>query len=161
MVLKEKISSELAPALKSRNDFRAQTLRFLLASIHNREIEKRGKGDGEDLTEEEIIGVLSRETKRRKEAAEIYKKGGRPELESKELEELKIIKEFMPPEMDESEIKKIVSGAIQMVGAKDEKDFGRVMGEAMKQLKGRAESSLVNKIIKEFFEFSLVQLSVI
>ncbi len=150
MDLKARINKDLIAALKSRDNLKTETLRFLLASIHNREIEKRSKADAADLTDEEIYDVLNREAKKRKEAAQIYEKGGRPELAEKELKELEIIKEYLPAELSEEEVRKIAAEAVAKTGAKNEKDFGKVMGEAMKQLKGKADSSVVSRIIKEF-----------
>lgn len=149
MALKEKINSDLVLALKGKEVLKVDTLRFLLAGIHNREIEKRSREGVQDLSEEEILEVLSREAKKRKEAAQIYEKGGRRELAEKENKELEIIKTYLPSELSEEEIKKIVGELAQKTGIKDEKDFGRLMGEAMKLLKGKAEASVVSRLIKE------------
>jgi len=149
MVLKKKINDDLLSALKQKESFKVDTFRFLLASVQNREIEKRGKSGVPDLTDEEILEVLNREAKKRKEAFQIYEKAGRRELAEKELKELEIIKEYLPTELGENEVRKIVIEAIQKIGAKSAEDFGKVMGEAMRQLKGRAESGTVSHIVKE------------
>ncbi len=149
MVLKKKINDDLLSALKQKESFKVDTFRFLLASVQNREIEKRGKSGVPDLTDEEILEVLNREAKKRKEAFQIYEKAGRRELAEKELKELEIIKEYLPTELGEDEVRKIVIEAIQKIGAKSAEDFGKAMGEAMRQLKSRAESGTVSRIVKE------------
>ena len=148
MALKEKLNSDLYQALKNKESLRVETLRFILSNIHNKEIEKRAKGDSV-LKDEEIIEVLNREAKKRKEAAEIYDKGGRSELKEKEIAELKIIQEYLPEQLNEAEIKKVIEEVLLKLEVKDGKEFGKVMAEIMKQLKGKADATIVNKIVKE------------
>ncbi|MEK7087033.1 MAG: GatB/YqeY domain-containing protein [Patescibacteria group bacterium] len=152
MGLKEKINKDLIQALKEKDSLTAGTLRFLLAGVHNREIEKRGKEENSVLDDAEVLEVLTREAKKRKEAAAIYEKGGRRELAEKELNELKTIRNYLPAELGENEIRQSVIETIEKIGAKDPKDFGKVMGEITKKLKGRAEASLISAIVKEQLE---------
>lgn len=152
MGLKEKLNSEAVSALKSRDSFRADALRFLIASIHNKEIEKRAKSGAENLTEEEILEVLNREAKKRKEAAEFFKNGGRQESAEKELKELEIIKSYLPAELGEEEIQKIVDKTLLKLGVKNEKDFGRAMGEVMKNLKGKADANFVSNLVRDYLK---------
>jgi len=147
--LKERINSELIQALKQRNDVKVGTLRLFLASAHNREIEKKGKGENPELSDEELLDILGKEAKKRKEAMEIYVKGGRPELAEKEAGELRILEGYLPAQLDAAAVLKIVDEAIRMTKPAGAKDFGRVMGEAMKKLKGVADPALVTKLIKE------------
>lgn len=147
-MLHQKITIDLKVALKSGDSFRTNTLRFLLSSLHNKEIEKKGKGLEPTLSDDEVIEVLSREAKKRKEAIEAYKKGNRTDLAQKETKELEIIEKYLPEQLTEEEIEKIVKTAIEKTGAKDVKDFGRLMGEAMKELKGKADAILVGEMIK-------------
>ncbi len=149
--LKEKIGKDLLESLKAHDEVRLGTLRLLSAAIQNREIEKRGKTGESVLTEEEVLEVLTREAKKRKEAALLYKEGGRSDLESKELVELKIIEEYLPSQLGEEEVKSIVLTALETVKPKSEKDFGRVMGEVMRHAKGRVDSAVVSRLIKEHF----------
>jgi uncharacterized protein YqeY len=104
------------------------------------------------LTDEEIIEVLRKEVKKRREAAEIYKKGGRNDLSEKETKETEIIKKYLPEEAGVEEIEKAVEKAIASTGASDIKAFGSVMAEALKELKGRADASAVSAIIKKKLE---------
>lgn len=147
--LKEKIEEDLKTALKSRDGFRVGTLRLASSALHNRSIEKKGKGLGSVLTEEETIEVLSRELKRRKEAAVLYERGGRSELALKEKQEAKILEEYLPEELSPEEVEKIVDDIIARAGAVSLKNFGRIMGEAMKRLKGRTDAALVGELIKK------------
>ena len=157
-MLREKINSDLKSALKSGNSFEAGVLRFLNASLHNKEIEKRGKGLQPELSDVEIIEVLQKEAKKRKEAAELYIKGGRNDLAQQETQELNIIQKYLPEQLSEEEIEKVVKIVIEKTGAKDIKDFGRTMGGVMKELsaeggsasggKGKADAKTVSEIIR-------------
>ena len=144
-----KIKEDLKNALKSGDDFTVGVLRFILSSVHNKEIEKRSGGQEETLSEEEMIDVLAKEVKKRKEAAEIFLKGGREDLASKETKESKIIQKYLPEQLNEEEVVKIAAAAVERVGAKDVKDFGKVMAEAMKELKGRADAKTVSEAVKK------------
>lgn len=147
--LQQKINDDLKGAMKSGDEFGVGVLRMLTSSLHNKEIEKRGKGQDLILLEEEIIEILSREAKKRKEAAEIYRKGGRNDLAEKEDKEINIIKKYLPEQLSEGEIEKVVISAIEKIGANDIKELGKVMGEAMKELKGRVEAGTVSMLIKK------------
>jgi uncharacterized protein YqeY len=147
--LAEKINRDLIQAMKNKEELKTGTLRLLSAGIHNREIEKKSKSGSPDLSEDDVLEVLRREVKKRKEAAEIYRKGNRPELAEKEESELKVLEAYLPAQLDADAVRKIVEEAIAAVKPEGAKDFGRVMGEAMKKLKGVADSSLVSGIIKE------------
>lgn len=147
-MLHQKIISDLKNAMRSGDSFQVGVLRMVLSAFHNKEIEKKGKKLEQTLSEEEIIEILSREAKKRKEAADIFIKGKRNDLAEKEAKELKIIKKYLPEQLNEEEIEKIVKATIEKIGAKDIKNFGKVMAEAMKELKGKADASLVSGIIK-------------
>jgi len=140
--------------MKAGQEFEVSVFRFLLASLHNKEIEKKGKGLESTLSDDEAIEVLSREAKKRKEAIEAYEKGNRTDLAQKETKELEIIEKYLPEQLSEEEIEKIITAAIKKTGAVTVKDFGKVMGEAMKELKGKADASLVSKIVRKRIENS-------
>jgi hypothetical protein len=149
MSLHQKISDNLKEAMKAGQEFEVGVFRFLLASLHNKEIEKKGKGLEPTLSDDEVIEVLIKEAKKRKESIEAYTKGARSDLAEKEKKELEIIKKYLPEQLGEEEIEKIVKAAIEKTGVKEVKDFGKVMAEAMKELKGKADASVVNEIIKK------------
>jgi len=148
-MLHQKISDNLKEAMKAGQEFEVGVLRMLLSSLHNKEIEKKGKGLEPTLSDDEVIEVLSREAKKRKEAIEAYKKGNRTDLAQKETKELEIIEKYLPEQLSEEEVEKIIIAAIKKIGAVTVKDFGKVMGEAMKELKGKADASLVSEIARK------------
>lgn len=148
MSLHEKINSDLRIAMKDSNVFELGVLRMLTSALHNKEIEKKGKGQETDLSDDEVIEILTREAKKRKEAAELYTKGNRNDLAEKELKELAFIKKYLPAQLGTEEIEKIVKAAIASTGANSVKEFGKVMAEAMKELKGKADAGAVSEIVK-------------
>ncbi|MBI4123243.1 MAG: GatB/YqeY domain-containing protein [Parcubacteria group bacterium] len=145
MSLIDQLRKDSETALRSGDILKTETLRGLLAALHNREIELRGEAE---ITEEEVIGVLGKEAKKRKEAGQIYTAAGRPELANKEAKELDIIKSYLPPELTADEVEAIVKRATD--GGLT--DFGRVMGAVMKEVAGRAEAGTVKEIVKKILE---------
>lgn len=151
-MLSEKISQDVKIAIKEGDNFRVGILRMIIAVFKNKEIEKRGKGEKPELSDEEVIEILSKEIKKRKEAAVIYSDAGRKDLADKELNEVLIIQNYLPIQASFEEVEKIIDGIIKRIGVITQKDFGRIMGEAMKELKGRTESSLIAELIKKKLE---------
>lgn len=149
MTLEERIKSDLDAAFKARNTTTTDTLRLLTAALHNRSIEKRGKGGEEKLTEEEALEVLRREAKKRKEAAMLYVQGNRQDLAEKENAELSVLSIYLPAQMGEDEIKKEIMNVLASAGVAGTKEFGKVMGLVMKELKGKADAGVVTRILKE------------
>lgn len=149
MALKEEILGDVREALKEQDAPRAGTLRMLSAAIHNREIEKRGKTGSYDLTEEEVQEVVQREAKKRREAIELYEKGSRAELAEKERAELKVLERYLPAAMETEELKACVEGVVARLGATGPTAFGKVMGEVMKEVKGRADAKAVGELVRE------------
>lgn len=144
MTLKERIETDLVESLKSKNELKSSVLRMLKNALNNKEKDKK-----EQLTEEEIAEVVSKEIKQRKESIEEYRKGQRPELAEKEEKESKILSKYLPEQLSEQEIKKIVKEAISKTGAGGPQDMGKVMGMVMPQIKGKADGGLVSKIVQE------------
>lgn len=159
MDLKQLIQTDLKEALKRKEVFLAGILRFLNAAIKNKELEKRAKlsktqqieklEELSQLTDDEIIEVISSEIKKRKESISQFEKGGRIDLVEQAKKELEILVRYMPEQMTEEEIRKIAKEAIAEIGAKEIKDLGRVMAELMPRVRGKAEGGLVSKIVKE------------
>lgn len=145
MDLKQTLEDDARHALKHGEQLMLDTLRMALASIRNREIEKRGKGGEGILTEEEIAAVLRSEAKKRRDASQEYRKGGRQELAAKEDKELVIIEKYLPKELSDEEIEKILQ---PLVAGASVKDFGRVMGAAMKTVSGRASGDRVSAMVR-------------
>ena len=158
MSLKEKIQSDIKEAMKSGENEKIGVLRMLQAEIKNAEIAKRtklskaGETDLEkksELIDDEIIDVINRETKKRKDAIELYEKGGRKELAEKEKKEAEILSAYMPEQMTEEEIKKLVETTIKETGASNIKEMGKVMGALKLEIKGKADGAMVSRIVKE------------
>mgnify|MGYP001592974674 CR=1 FL=1 len=147
MDILEKLSSQIKEAMKGGDSFKVGTLRMVVSAIKNREIEKRAKSS-DPLTEEEVIEVLRREVKKRRESIEIYGSAGRGDLKEKEELELKIIQTYLPAELTEEEIEKIVVGVISV----GERELGKIMKAVKGQIGGRADGKLVSEIIKKNLE---------
>jgi uncharacterized protein YqeY len=142
--INQRIEDDLKKSLKDKNELAANSLRMVKSVIKNAEIEKR-----KDLTDEEIIDIISKEVKKRKEAADLYKKGDRDELAAKEESEINILKEYLPEGLSEDGIRKIVQKTISELGAAGPGDRGRVMGALMPQLKNKADGSEIARITQE------------
>ena len=151
-MLRDKIQEDLNFALKGKKELEVSVLRMLLAAVFNKEKEKRfksGKAEEVPLTDEELVGVIFSEIKKRKEAIDLYEKGGRLELAAKEKKELEVLQKYLPAQLSDDELRKLVKEAIEKVGAKEIKDMGRVMAELMPRVKGKADGNLISKIVKE------------
>ena len=147
--LKDRLNKDLIQALKAKEEVKVATLRLLSSAIHNKEIDKRAKTNGDDvLTDEETLGVLKNEAKKRKEAVELYDKGGRADLSAREKGELEIIEEYLPAEMTDEELGKIVDEVFLEVLPSGPADFGKLMGAAMKKTAGRASGDRVKEVIE-------------
>jgi uncharacterized protein len=131
-------------ATLARDTERRDALRLLLSSLRSAEKELQ-----RPLSDEEELQVLQRERKRRIEAAEAFKSGGRTEQAASEERELAILEEFMPEPLAEDELEEIVDDAIAENGATSMRDFGRVMADVMPQVSGRADGSVVSQLVKE------------
>lgn len=147
MSLKEKIAEDLKEAMKGKDILRVNTLRMIIAAIKNYEVEKMKQASDDD-----VMVVLTKEAKRRKEAIEEYEKYGRSDLAEKEKRELEIIESYLPKQLTEEEIREIVMKTIEEVGATSIRDLGKVMGAVMPKLKGKADGKLVNNIVREMLE---------
>ncbi len=130
--------------MKAKDGTRVSVLRLLLASIKNREIEKK-----EALDEEEILAEIASAAKRRKESLEAFREGERQDLVEKEEAELVILEEYLPEQMPEEEVRRTVQDVVDEVGAESPSDLGKVMKELMPRLKGKADGKMVNQIVRE------------
>ncbi len=147
--LKDKIQKDMVAAYKTGETLTRSTLGLLIAAIKNKEIERKGQGEGEELSNDDIIEIMRTEVKKRKDAAEQYEQGGRPELSQKEKDEIVILEKYLPAQMSEEDVAAVVSEVIEETGAGGMSDMGKVMNQVMKELKGKADGSLVNRIVKE------------
>jgi hypothetical protein len=144
MPLIEEIEAELKDAMRAGEPARRDALRLILSSLRSAEKELQ-----RPLSEDEELQVLQRERKRRVEAAEAFRAGGREEQAAAEDAELAILEEFMPEPLSDDEIEEIVDDVIAEVGATSMRDFGRVMADVMPQVAGRADGSAVSQLVRE------------
>ena len=140
MTLKEQLRTDLTAAMKARDEVRSSTLRMILTAITNAEV--AGK-QARELSDEEVVGVLSSEAKKRREAATAFAAGDRPEQAAKETAEAAVIADYLPPQLGAEEIADLVARAIAQTGATDVKAMGKVMGVVSPQVKGRADGGAV------------------
>jgi uncharacterized protein len=140
--LKDRLRADLTTAMKSRDEVRASTLRMVLTAVTNLEV--AGK-QARELTDDDIIGVLSTEAKKRREASTAFADGGRPESAERELAEAAVIADYLPAPLTDEEVSALVAETIASLGVADEgmKAMGRVMGVVTPQVKGRADGGAV------------------
>src|SRR5436309_5008934 len=141
VTLAGRLAADMRKALLAGDSLGVSTIRLARASIQNAAIER-----GRDLTDEEIIEILGREMKRRREAIEAVAKGGRDDLVRKETLELAILTEYVPAPLSLAELRALIADAITQVQAKDARDMGRVMAAVMPKVKGRADGGAVNQM---------------
>lgn len=146
-MLKDQIKEDLKSAMKAGETEKRDVLRMLDSSIKNTEIEKGKKEEG--LSDVEVVEVVGRLVKQRKDSVEQYRNGGREDLAEKEESEVEILSVYMPEQLGEEELKKIVEDVIAETGAQSKADMGRVMGAVMGKVKGQADGTLVKKIVEE------------
>ena len=145
MDLSEKINTDLKIAMKSGDSVRLNTVRAIRTKI----IELSKRGTGSAITPEDELTILLGEVKKRKEAIEMYQKGGRADLADQEQRELEIINEYLPKQLSREEAMDIVKNIMSDVGAVSAKDFGKVMPLAIKELKGKVDGKVVQEIVKQ------------
>ena len=145
MALKEKLKSDLTAAMRARDELRSGTIRMVLTAIKNEEVS--GK-EARELSDSEIITVLSREAKKRREAAEAYEQAGAKDRASNEKAEGLIIAEYLPAQLSEAEIKDLIAAAITETGAAGPQQMGLVMKSIQPKIAGRADGGLVSSLVK-------------
>jgi len=144
--LKGKLQSDLNGAIKSRNTVVAETIRMVLSAITNEEVAGKEK---RELSDAEVITVLTREAKKRREAAEAFENGGRADRAAAERAEGEVIASYLPEQLTEDDIKKLIAETIAAVGAAGPSDMGKVMGSLKGKVAGKAEGALVSSLVKE------------
>ena len=148
-MLKTKLKDELIIAMKDKNQLRVSTLRMVNASIKDLEISQRTNKQVDEISDDEIINILVKMVKQRKEAAATYKQGNRDDLSKKELDEIQIIEEFLPKQLSEGDVIKIVEDLISENNISDISGMGLLMSEIKKKYSGQLDLGLASKIIKD------------
>jgi uncharacterized protein len=145
MSLKQQIQEDLISAMKENNQIKKDAIRMLKAAVMKWEV----SGPKKEATDEDIIPIIKKEIKQRKESSEQLTKGNRPELAEKEEKEIVILQKYLPQELSEEKITEVTKEVIKETGAKSAQDFGNVMRAVMAKLKGQADGSMVNQIVKK------------
>ncbi|HQP49261.1 MAG TPA: GatB/YqeY domain-containing protein [Spirochaetota bacterium] len=147
MSLLQRIESDLHDAIKSKDDIVLRTLRMLKSDI----MYEKTKGEGE-LPEEKVLEIVTRASKKRKEAIGEFEKAGRNDLAEREKEELLVIEKYLPEQLGEEDASAIIDRIIRDMGEVSKKDFGKVMGPVMKELKGKIDGGIVKRLLTEKLE---------
>ena len=129
--------------MRTKDEIKLSTLRFLLAPVHNLKIEKG------TLADEDIVSVVQKQIKQRKESIEGFKQGGRDEMVKKENQEMEILQQYLPEQMSDADIEHIVDNAIKETSASSPQDMGKVMGVLSGKLRGKADMGLVSSLVKK------------
>lgn len=143
MTLSQRLEAAMRDAMRARDERRTQTLRMAMAAAHNQKIAK-----GRDLTDEEVIDVLGKQVKQRRESIAMYRDAGRDDRAEAEEAEAAILAEFLPEQLSEAEIEALARDAIAEVGASGPADMGRVMGALSPRTKGRADGRAVSETVR-------------
>ncbi len=147
MSLQQRLGDDLKAAMKSSDSLKTSVLRMVKAAIKNKQVEKR-----KDLSDEEIISVISTLTKQRRESIDLFSKGGREELAEKERQELAMLQLYLPGQLSPEDLDRIIMEAINESSAEGVKDIGKVMRLIMPRVQGAADGKVVNQRVKELLE---------
>ena len=143
MGLLEQITADMKKAMKNKQKDKMKVLRLLRSDLKTAKIDKKG-----EFTEEDAMAVITKAAKNRRESIESYKKGDRADLVEEEQKELEVIEEYLPEQMSDDDIKKLVEEVIEETGASGMQDMGQVMGTIMPKVKGKADGSKVQAIVR-------------
>lgn len=143
-MLIDQLKSELNVALKEKNETKVSTLRFLISALNNKFIELQ-----RELTDEDVLGVIAKQVKERKESITAYSAAGRNELAQKEEAEMAILSTYLPQQLSADEVEKTVDEVIFETKASGPADFGKVMGAVMAKLKGQTDGNIVSELVKK------------
>lgn len=148
-MLRQKLNDALKEAMKAKDETATSALRLILAALKDRDIANRTKGDGSELTDDEILGLLQSMIKQRRESVEMYEKGGRTELAEQEKREIEIIEGFLPEQMGEDDMAAAIEAVIAEVGADSIKDMGKVMGALKAAHAGTMDFTKASQMVKD------------
>lgn len=146
-MLKQQLKDQLKEAMLAKDELRTAVIRFILSGITYYEINKGGAGY--EATDEDVMSVINKEIKQRRDSIEQFEKAGRTDLVDKEKAELAILETYLPEQMSEEEVKKLVDEAVATTNAASPQDMGKVMAALMPKVKGKADGSLVSRLVKE------------
>lgn len=147
MSLNERLNDDMKQAMRSQDKFRLSVIRMVRSAVKNSEINLK-----RTLEDNEVLDILQREVKQRKDSLQEFTKAGRDDLAANVQAEINIIHDYLPQQMAEEEIKAVVQQTIQEVGASSKADIGKLMGALMPKVKGRADGRLVNQIVQQLLQ---------
>ncbi len=142
-MLREKIAEDMRAAMKARESTRVATLRMAMAAVKNAQVEA-----GHELDDDEVVGVLTKEAKKRRESISAYQDAGRDDLVEVETAELAVLEAYLPEQLSDEELSEIVDAAIAEAGASDATEMGRVMKLVMPKVRGRADGATVSGLVR-------------
>ncbi len=145
MNLTERLNEDMKQAMKSQDKFRLSTIRMVRAAVKNQEIDLK-----RPLEDNEVLDIIGREIKQRKDSLQEFTKAGREDLAENVAAEIDIISVYLPEQLTEEEVKEIVQQTIQETGASSKADMGKVMAALMPKVKGRSDGKLVNQLVQQF-----------
>ncbi|MAU28724.1 MAG: glutamyl-tRNA amidotransferase [Pelagibacterales bacterium] len=151
-MLRTKFKNELSEAMKVKDSLKVSTLRLILAAVKDRDLEARRKGNGDQISDSNILVILAKLIKQRNEAAELYTNAGRNELAESESKEIEIINTFMPKMLTKIELDKVIDDSISIVEAKSLRDLGRVISKIKEDYTGRCDFADVTQMIRKRLE---------
>jgi len=148
-MLRSQLNESLKQAMRTKDQCAVSTLRLILAALKDRDIAARGKGQTEGVDEEQILEMLQKMVRQRRDSIEMYRKGQRQDLVEKEEAEIAVIERFLPQQMDEAAVREAVEGAISEQNAESVKDMGRVMAVLKERYAGRMDFAKASSMVKE------------
>jgi len=148
-MLRDRLSNALKGAMKAKDSRRVSALRLIVATLQDRDIAARGKGDSEGISDDEILQMLQTMIRQRRESIAAYEQGGRLELAQQEQEEIGVIEEFLPPQLGPEEMRRAIEQEIAELGAGGLKDMGRTMAALKAKYAGRMDFGKASGIVKE------------
>lgn len=148
-MLRERLNDELKAAMKAKEQHRVSTLRLILAAIKDRDVAARGEGHPEGISDDEILQLLAKMIRQRRESIKLYEEGGRVDLAEREAAEIVVIEGFLPRQLDDAEVEKAVREAIGEVGATGLKDMGRTMAVLKERYAGQMDFGKASALVKK------------
>ena len=148
-MLRVRLNDDLKKSLKAKEQLAVATLRLILAALKDRDIAARGKGNCDGISDDEILELLQKMIRQRRESIEAYEKAGRQDLVEREAGEIEVINRFLPKQLDAAEVETAVSAAIEELAASSIKDMGKVIGSLKQQYAGRMDFGKASRMVKQ------------
>ncbi len=148
-MLRARLNDDLKNALKAKDQLAVATLRLILAALKDRDIAARGKGNSDGVKDEEILELLQKMVRQRRDSIEAYQNGGRQDLAEREAAEIEVIKRFLPEELDEAAVQSAIEQTIAELQASSVKDMGKVIGTLKERYAGRMDFGRASQLVKQ------------